>query len=384
MSRRLNAHPLTVWAALAAIATGIGVSVDLTVEGPAGSSATRDLPASDLVEAVVIEVEQQTVELHIPPDSPIWGGATTLCGAASGVLSILGYGSPNCQIGYQPPPIHTVVFTFYVSDQDVRLDFSGQSMVGQVASDGSYGNWHVLDPTTGRSIPWQMNQTGGGPGLWAMAGSTALSNLLAPGAVVRNSSTGPVLRTSGETRAGHPVSGYAYGYSVSGAVQLANGTETGVAIIVEGMARYADQGPFLSDGRIVTVLDNLGGAMLFQNLEPPSDLEAMRDIGGLLSVDEVIRVSAYRGTAAYGDPSGDLFELVRGQTHTTILDARREQVSASMFPAPGPAQGCDCSCAARDTFMRFIELPNAEEDPRAMALTACGLECANRWARRCR
>jgi hypothetical protein len=215
-----------------------------------------------------------------------------------------------------------------------------------------------------------------------MSSSVSLSNLIGQFGGIRSSSTGPTLQATGGPPAGH--SAYHYAYTVSGGLDLPNGTETGLVIRVEGWAGYADQGPLFQDGRIITVIDDLAGNMLFQHMQPPAALDGLRDIGGLLSVDEVVKIAAYRGSAAQGDISGTVLEILEGQVRTEILDARRQSVPASMFGA-GPAAACDCSCDGLTAFKQFADLPRSqqEQDPRAMTLISCGRQCARQWALGC-
>jgi hypothetical protein len=385
MSRRLNAHPLVLTLLAVAMTTGIGYSAGFTKEIEGTSELPSRAPGADLVDAVVIELNMESVELHIPPDSPVWTGAPTLCYAAVGVLSMIGApGPPSCNIGYQPPDVESTSVTLYLTDQDVRIDFAGQSMIGKVAIGGSFDSLRVLDRSTGRSMPWLMSGPGG-PSFSTMAGSTEFANLIAPMGGIRSLSTGPTLQTTGDSFVGHSVSGHKYEYSVSGDLALPDGSQSGVAIRVEGMARYADSGPYLSDGRVITVIDNLSPLLLFQLLEAPAALSGLRSIGGLVRVDEVITIYAYKGTVFSDGIVGTAWELLRGQVHTEITDARLEQVPASTFGAAQQTETCDCSCAGLAAFERFGEMSNEEmqNDPSAMVVLACGRQCVNQWALRC-
>lgn len=384
MSRRLNVHPLALTLLVVAMTTGVGYSAGFTkaIEG------TGELPplasGDDLVDAVVLEVKQESVELHIPQDSPVWTGAPSLCFAAVGVLSMIGApGPPSCNIGYQPPDVHTTSYTLYVTAQDVRMDFRGQSMIGKIQSDGSFDDWRVIDRSTGRSMPWA-TPASGGAGFSAMAGSTELQNLVAP-MRIRSLTTGPTLQVTGESHVGHSVSGHRYGYGVAGDLPLSDGTDSGVLIEVEGMARYADSGPYLSDGRVVTVLDNLSPLMLFQLLEAPEALAPLRSIGGLVSVSEIITIYAYKAVVAPGDIAGTVWELLRGQVRTEITSARAEQVPASTFGSAQQTETCDCSCAGFEAFEALGQMSQEEmeDDPSSMVMLACGRQCVSYWALRC-
>lgn len=382
MSRRMYSHPLALLlgvAAAAAAAAGIGFGAAVTT-GAAGEPGIAAAP--DTIDGVVVEITVETIDLYIPEDSPVWDAASTFCGVVSGLMSMMGGpGTTNCNGSFQLPSVDTAVYTLHIADEKVRMDFAGQSMLGTVGTDGSFGHWNVLDPATGRLIEFDFGDRSGG-GIGAMFGSTELANLVEPIGRFRTYSSYPELVYADESLVGHSASLYNYKYGVSGGLALPNGTETGLAIEVRGMAHYANSGPYMTDANVVTVLDNLSRLMLFSHLEAPDELAMLRHIGMLLMVDEVVTIWAYRSVPVPGDIDGGRVKILWGQVIVEITDARSAQIPTSLFAAlEEDQQACDCSCAGWEEVKRFSEdsREELEQNPRLMAMAACSMECMSQW-----
>lgn len=360
MALTLHSHPLAAWGLAASLAGLIGVGA-----GIAGSPTAHD---SGPVEGVVLEVSMETQSYH-----PV--GEVQQANAL-GMLIWCKYSDQppdECLEPVSPPEPVTTEYTLYVTDDKVRLDFSGQSMLGRVGSDGSFGDWGVLDRATGRLVAWEA--LSGDDWLPAMPGSEVFTELADQLVDWRSKVLGPELEGSGEAWMGHSVSRYSYFYSVSGTMALEDGAAQGLMLSVHGTARYADDD--FADDDVAAVLGQVGPEFLFQHLGSPEELSTLPGMGMLVGVEEV-------ATIVILDTGSDAFvhPIVEGKSSASVTSARWELIPDSVFaPLEEGEQGCNCSCRTFEELRAFSRLSKEEQrkNPRLMGMVTCARECMPQW-----
>lgn len=379
MSRRLNSHPIAAWI-LAAAATAAGIGFR------AGVTGSVESPGPGQVDGIVVEATMETTELYIPPDSPIWDVAPALCRAYAAIVTAIAIapatglceGDPT----YEPPEVMSASYTLSVAGGRARLDVGGHSLLTKLSEDGAFGDFQALDPGTGRMMDSEtFGATGGWSGLAEAAGSPELAALVGHLVSIRTHGEGPEYQGTDEFGA-YEADRYSYEYWMSGGLPLPDGTETGVAIQVWGLARVAAVGPYASDPEVLGLFDQLGPRLVPRSLEGFEDAAELADLGIPLTTEEIVTIWAYRAVPIPGDIGGDAVKLLTSSHATEITDIRRETIDSAIFAAlDEEKQACDCSCAGWEELKRFGQLSREEQEryPRLLAMVSCSRECMNRW-----
>jgi len=270
-----------------------------------------------------------------------------------------------------PPETVEQDVTVYIKGARIRVDIGANSLLGQLAPDGSVSEWAVLDPASGRILDsdfFDAAVRGSADPYAAFGGDVELPQR----SVSRKDET--------REMQGHTVRKFVVsdGVVLSTGLEGEGGAPLGVQVRSETDAWVATSGPYTEDAGIVQFFRVFGRDLGLMPEQSGSDEH--------LPTGAIVLEAHERADIALGVPGGTGEFLATATSSTVVKSISRQELDGQLFSAfEAEEKECKCSCEEFEELQAIGRLPKAEQqnEPRAMFLSMCAPKCGVRWAMNC-